>query len=107
MPGKVVIISVNGLITEQNSEGKVALETLQKLVGGYIERVPHFGSFGGQKCIAFADEDGRMKAKPINEKATELWFEAAGSKKGVSLDYIKNFLVGDVVILLGEAMKGY
>jgi len=49
-------------------KGSLKLEQWQKLVGGYVQHV----RLGNGK-ILLCDEDGKMKQKPINLKASELW----------------------------------
>ena len=63
------------------------LETLQKMVGGYIQMVE---SKTGEQIII--DEEGKLK--PLNMEATKLWF-------GDSPLY--DVLVGDAVVLSGKA----
>jgi Domain of unknown function (DUF3846) len=55
---------------------KFSLEELQKLVGGYIEYVPR------SRPIAYCDEEGRLKEKPLNALASQRF---------------NQLLVGDVV----------
>lgn len=63
---------------------KFALEETQAIVGGYIEVVPL-----DEGKILVCDEDGRIKEKAVNKKATEAAFK---------LGYKGHFLVGDVLI---------
>lgn len=44
------------------------LVDLQKIVGGFIETI-HLPD----KRIMIVDEDGKMKGKPLNKKATEMY----------------------------------
>lgn len=55
------------------------LATLQKLVGGYIERVPGgpvAGTDGRWHC--YIDEEGKIKQRPANARATSLMRLAKG-----------------------------
>jgi hypothetical protein len=65
---------------------KPTLKELQKMVGGYIQIV----ETKGKQIIM--DEEGKLKDKPLNEEATELW--------GVDYDVI----VGDAVVLSNKAL---
>ena len=64
------------------------LKELQKMVGGYIEIV-HLAN-GDQMII---DEEGKLKEKPVNMEATELWLG----------DVPADFIVGTAVVLSGKA----
>ena len=60
------LIKANGVAENINPDGKkFKLETLQGLVGGYIEVVP----IGHGEC-AVCDEEGKLKGKPLNIPAT-------------------------------------
>ena len=61
------IIKIDGTEEELTD---TSLESLQKAVGGYIERV-RLGD--GQDLIV--DEDAKFRRKPINEKATALAYQ--------------------------------
>src|SRR5580765_6211004 len=49
----------------------------QAIGGGYIEAVPGFDtiSHAGKRhaCVAFCDEEGKLKGYPLNNHATTLW----------------------------------
>ena len=72
------------------------LKELQTHVGGYIEFMPGIG-----KIRMILDEEGRLKQKPENQKATDIVMEAL---RGKILRY-QPVIVGDVLILeKGEKM---
>ena len=53
------------------------LETLQKLVSGYVETVPSaldatWAREEADRLVLLVDEDGRLKCKAANQKATQL-----------------------------------
>ena len=53
------------------------LETLQKLVSGYVEAVPSaldatWAREEADRLVLLVDEDGRLKCKAANQKATQL-----------------------------------
>ena len=60
--------------------GEVPLGWIQERVDGYIEAVPHFDSIehGGEthRCVAFCNEEGKLKEMPFNNRATVLWDRA-------------------------------
>lgn len=78
-----VVIKENGTIQkiEPKNGEKFSLEELQKTVGGYIEiGRTHDGDF------LVMDEEGKLKGKGLNEKATELY------------QFDDDFVVGDVLV---------
>ena len=74
-------------------EHKPTLEQMQEFVGGYIQMVTN--KAGDQFII---DEEGRLKGKPVNPDASEMWLGEDWSES----DDFKN-LVGDVMVLQGES----
>jgi hypothetical protein len=76
----VLLIRADG--TEREVDGHLTLEALQHLVGGYVQHV----QLPDGRHI-FVDEDGKMKRKPLNAKATALFYPG--------WDHI----VGDVLVL--------
>ena len=70
------------------------LKELQEFVGGYIEVA--YAPNGDQIIM---DEEGKLKNKPINWEATELWL----GKKSIEDFPIHDYIVGDVIILSGKA----
>lgn len=93
MKGTLYIIPADGekAAEERKLTTFPSLEELQGLVGGYIERVPSFGSVD---MIAYCNEEGKNNGLPINERATRLWkrFEPR----------VTDHLVGDVIFLSGD-----
>jgi hypothetical protein len=73
------------------------LKTLQKLVGGYIEVVPHFKTLYGKPCVAYCNEEGKLNGLPINHGATALWAAALGASVK-----LHDVLAGTVVVLTGD-----
>ena len=80
-------------IIYNNKEHKPTLKQMQDFVGGYIQIVTNEA---GDQFIM--DEEGRLKDKPINPDASEMWLG-----KDWSEDNDFRNLVGDVMILRGEA----
>lgn len=76
------LLKVNGEIKQVKPKGKFfTLSELQKLVGGYIEPLPCAKL---EKCVVYGDEEGRLKNKPINVRASRM------------LGYV---VVGDILIV--------
>ena len=73
------------------------LTEMQKFVGGYIEVVQSSDT----KHDIVLDEEGKLKGKPLNKEATELYLgeEQDDTSAGWDFDYI----VGDVMVLSGDA----
>ena len=74
----IVIPAKNRSFVLKCDEGDGAkLETLQKLVSGYVETVPSaldatWAREEADRLVLLVDEDGRMKCKAANRKATQL-----------------------------------
>lgn len=74
----IVIPAKNRSFLLKCDEGDGAkLETLQKLVSGYVETVPSaldatWAREEADRLVLLVDEDGRMKCKAANRKATQL-----------------------------------
>jgi hypothetical protein len=95
----VIVIHPDGRYEPVECKGKLSLEKAQELVGGYVEIVPMFDKFSGVSCVVLCDEEGKLKHKPINNRATLEWYKCA-SLGG-------DMLVGDVVVVMGPARKGW
>ena len=74
----IVIPAKNRSFVLKCDEGDGAkLETLQRLVSGYVETVPSaldatWAREKADRLVLLVDEEGRMKCKPANQKATQL-----------------------------------
>lgn len=91
---KATIIKSDG--TEQVLDHRPTLNEAQKIVGGYIEFVS--GKINGKVVIMVVDEEGLLKHKPKNSKATlAYWARYPG---------ISSIIVGDVIILEGWRTVG-
>jgi Domain of unknown function (DUF3846) len=71
-----------------------SLRRLQRIVGGYIEAVPHWDSHVGTPCVAWCNEEGKLDELPINYRATALWWAHLGQR-------VDDVLVGNVVLCCG------
>jgi hypothetical protein len=94
MKGKAFVIPVSGPIREIELTEKVPLKMLQEAVGGYIEAVPAFTHYRGRTCVAFCNENGKLDRLPANVRATAAWWDRRE---------FGDFLVGDVIIITGDA----
>jgi hypothetical protein len=65
------------------------------LDGGLLEIVPFFNKFMGRHCIAFCDEEGKMKNLPANQIAQSFWEKASPVAHN-------DHLVGPIVIIIGS-----
>lgn len=75
----IVIPAKNRAFSLKCDDGDgMKLESLQKLVGGYIETVPTRleAAWAREKAVdglvLLVDEEGRLKEKGVNERATEM-----------------------------------
>ena len=70
-----------------------SLATLQELVGGLIETVPHLTSIelpGGRRvrCTAYVNEEGKLVGLPKNQEMSRLWkSELLRQRPGSSFSY--------------------
>ncbi len=92
----------------EDRDSKPTLEELQKAVGGgLIERVPYFNQVRFDKvginskarsrtCVAFCNEEGKLKDMDINARATTMWADSLGRPAF-------DILLGNVVILTGDS----
>jgi hypothetical protein len=94
MKGTMTIIKVDGSAELIELDRKPDLVDLQETVGGYIEIVPMFETFGGRECVCFCNEEGKLDGLPVNIVATQHWVNQTGP--------IDDFLVGNVVICQGD-----
>lgn len=95
MKGELIIIRTNGSMERRDLTAAPELEELQKAVGGYIEKLPHFSQFEGKPAVAFCNEEGKLRGLDLNPRATEVW---ASNTSGRIIDR----LCGDVAIITGD-----
>jgi hypothetical protein len=91
------IIHVDGTISIRNLDAAPDHKELHTAIGGYLELIPYLNNYKGQRCIAYCDEDGKMKGKPLNITACNLWDAALKGRSRAG-----DFLVGTIVILTGD-----
>ena len=74
------------------------LKEIQKMVGGYLEFVWDNGDIQ-----IICNEEGKLMGLPYNREASEIWYNVIREANGGSVYDEVDCLVGDVVILEGEA----
>lgn len=97
----VTIIHCDGTQTTTECNAKTQYEVLKAAVGGYIETLPYFNKYQGKRCVAYCNEEGKLKRMPFNIHGQDLWLEALKKKDG-SLDHIdinRTILVGNIAIV--------
>ena len=77
---------------------KPTYEELTDMVGGYLEFVWDNGNIQ-----IICNEEGKFMQLPYNREATELWVDLIKDNNGVSFYEEVDCLVGNVVVLEGEA----
>lgn len=76
----VVVMHPDGGIDSWTQAKKPDLKSLQHLVRGYVETVPHFTRYGAHRhATAYCNEEGKLHGLPFNEKATKAWLDCLGS----------------------------
>lgn len=102
MKGAITIIAPQGEVVTEPADAKddaQLLARLQAIVGGYVERVPYLTRANGRACVAFANEEGKLRGLPYNERATLLWLTDA-RRRGYTLG--GDFLVGTIAVVSGD-----
>ena len=68
-----------------------------------LEVVPYFLTLLGDPCVAFCDEEGKLKGAQYNPIATALW-DLACRREGVLQkgQPLNDFLAGPVIIIAGD-----
>ena len=83
--------------TKYIDDVKPTLKEMQEFVGGYIEVVQSANT----KYDIILDEEGKLKDKPINREATELYVGEEQDDTSAGWDF--DVIVGDVMVLSGNA----
>lgn len=97
MKGHMILVTTKGDYKITRLSSVPDLDQLQAAVKGHIELVPFFNKFMGYRCVAFCNEEGKLKNLPVNTKAQTLW---ASSLNRACIN--EDTLVGDVVIISGD-----
>lgn len=109
MKGTMIILRPNDDNETKPYNKPPTADELRTAVGGYLEPIPWFNTIGISvpgsghatlmNCVAFCDEEGKNKNKPLNECATDAW---AKSVHRLGKGDLKDYLVGNVVVLFGD-----
>ncbi len=92
--GKATVIRSDG--SEEELDHRPSLKEAQAIVGGWIEFAD--GKLNGKAVTLILDEEGKLKAKQKNSKATLMyWAKYPG---------IADIIVGDVIVLEGWQTVG-
>ena len=83
--------------TKYIDDVKPTLKEMQECVGRYIEVVQSADT----KYDIILDEEGKLKDKPINKEATELYVGEEQDDTSAGWDF--DVIVGDVMVLSGNA----
>lgn len=115
-PGHLIAVRADGTVEIWPLDAQPKLEVLKDIVGGYIEAVPWFDRlmghgvpalaemFKNEPCLAFCNEEGKLKGLPYNDLATRLWWTAL-RRRDMSLLHqgrMTDTLCGNVAIATGE-----
>ena len=99
---KILIMKVDGKSEIRDIGDDDTLHAVQWAIGGYAQPIPGWTALkvNGkiEKGIAFCDEEGKIKGRGINVKATKIWYHKLKTRGQSTTD----FLVGDVVFLFGK-----
>ena len=98
MKGKLTILHETGDWTVLEIDHAPDCSELQSRVSGYIECVPYFNRYKGERCVAFCNEEGKLDGLDANKLATGAWHYQL-EKAGVPCHDV---LVGPVVIVTGD-----
>lgn len=114
MTGKMRVFKPGQLFaTVFEFDRALELRDITAAVGGYLETVPYFHTIPDPdvdseavKCIAFCDEEGKLKGLPLNRVATMLW---SHSLAAANLDQqvgprspMADVLVGPIAVVSGD-----
>ena len=88
---------MTGPTTHRIEDKEPTYEEIKKLVGGYIEVAYDDGN-----TQIICNEEGKIHGHPFNKEATDEWNRLLSKHK--FYEHNTDVLVGDVVILTGEAL---
>jgi hypothetical protein len=85
--------------------GPPTLELLKEGIGGgYLETVPYFLTIDHDgvrhNCVAFCDEEGKLKQFDHNPEATIRWDQAM--RRAVGCGCRPDYLVGQIAVVFGD-----
>lgn len=100
MRGTILSINTDGTTSTRLVHDPGVLIHLRAIVGGHIEIVPGWDriTWHGVEhgCVAFCNEEGKLKDLPVNEPATALWYHCLGRPTA-------DYLCGNIAVVWGDA----
>jgi hypothetical protein len=93
---QLIAIYQDGRIEKKKIDTVPELDDLKEIVDGWIEIIPYFDTYEGNPCIAFCDEEGKIKGKLYNILANQFWMKSDGGLASGS-----DILVGSIAIVTG------
>lgn len=97
VPKQLIILHPDGAVDITPLNGYPATDVIHKAIGGYLETVPYFTTYNGNSCLAFCNEEGKLKGLPYNHPATAAWSKAFGDDVVSRGDH----LVGNIAVVVG------
>src|SRR5438270_7522692 len=94
MKGVITIIAPTGELSSETVQRSPGLLWLKERVGGRIQLVPGFTEFEGSRCVAYCNEEGKIRGLPLSATATALWHDQA---------MVSDVLVGAAVVIAGDS----
>lgn len=110
MEGYYIRLNTDGTQVVTPTEKSPDLDMMKSRIdGGYLELVPYFTLFEYEgelrRCVAFCDENGKMKNFNMNRRATTLWdrcLKQQGMPGLIRHGALQDFLVGPILIVFGD-----
>lgn len=98
MRGVIISLNYDGTRNRLELNHADILKELRWIVDGPIEQVPGFDTYAGYKCIAFCNEEGKIRELPINFMATTMWYVSLKEKELKTSDHLN----GNVAVVYGD-----
>lgn len=98
MHGVIITLNYDGTRHRLETNDWNILKEVQYIVGGYIQEIPGFDTYAGYQCVAFCNEEGKIKELPVNFMACKAWYEAMDKKGLKTVDV----LCGNVAVVYGD-----
>jgi len=106
MKGTLILFKPEAVTPEVSQlNAPPTLEELRGFIGGgYLEAVPLFKTIvhdnGVHHCVAFCDDEGKLKKLPVNYLASMMWEQ---SRMRANYSPVNDLLVGHVAVFIGDA----
>lgn len=98
MRGTIIILNYDGGRIRIELNHANILQELRWAVGGPFEVIPGFDYYNGIECVAFCNEEGKLKGLPLNYNGTKAWRAALKIKEQSTTDN----LAGNIAIVYGD-----